>query len=183
MSANQCTATSKRSGVRCRKLISPFASTCRLHGGATPNAVAAAERRRVEQRARGILARDGVRTLAHPVVELVQLAAEAASYKDALGSLVADLDEVRYRARAGESVRGEIVEYGKALDRVGRLLVELARLDVDARFDRLNEATGRLMFDVVMAAGERLGFDMSSDAVRTVFAEETERLNALETVS
>jgi hypothetical protein len=41
----QCRATSKQSGARCRNYSSPFSTTCRFHGSASPQARKAAARR------------------------------------------------------------------------------------------------------------------------------------------
>lgn len=135
---------------------------CKLHGGATRNQATAAQRRQIEDEARRILADLGTaEPVANPLLALQQLAGEVLAFKDALRSLVEKLTNVRYDGPIGEQIRGEVVVYERALDRCGRLLAEIARLNIDARMveigTRIAEAQGVIVVQALSAALDAAG--------------------------
>jgi hypothetical protein len=50
------------------------------------------------------------------------------------------LEQLRYRASAGEQIRGELLMYERALDRSAKFCDSLARLGLDERTVRIAEA-------------------------------------------
>jgi hypothetical protein len=82
----QCTATSKRSGERCRAWAIAGAKTCRTHGSATKRARNKAALRRADAKALAALQALEVRPLDHPVEELPKLGAEFVALKDILAA-------------------------------------------------------------------------------------------------
>lgn len=152
---------------------------CRNHGGAAPQAKAAAARRHAEaqaaERATGLLRREGLTPVTNPVEALTHLVAEVVSFKDVLADRVHSLGEVRYQAGSGgEQLRAEIALYERALDRSARVLADIARLDLDERLVRLNEAQARIITAVLLASAGELGLDLTEPRVVEVVQRQLE---------
>lgn len=90
----------------------------------------------------------------NPLMALMELAAEAMSLKDELKRRVVNLkeEEWRYEGVAGEQIRGEIVLYERALDRITRLLVTMTRLGIEERLARVEERMARQVEAAVAGA-------------------------------
>ena len=58
----------------------------------------------------------------------------------ALEVKVAELTSLRYESNTAEQIRGELVMYERAMAATGRVLTDLARLNLDERSIRLQEA-------------------------------------------
>jgi hypothetical protein len=72
-----------------------------------------------------------------------------------------------------------VAAYERGLDRAGRILVDMAKLDLDERLVRLNEAQGRLMADVLLAAITRAALPQEwHDPLRSALATELRALPA-----
>lgn len=128
---------------------------CRLHGGNFANVAKAAERKRAEAEMRQVLAGLGEsRPVANPLLALRQLAGEVLLLKDMLRGMVERLGSLRYDGLAGEQVRGEVQLYERALDRAAKVLVDIGRLNIDARLVAITQQQA----DVVVAA-LRAGLD------------------------
>lgn len=148
---------------------------CRLHGGNTASQVTGAERRQVEDGARRILADLGAAApIENPLFALQQLAGEVLAFRDALRSMVEKLTGVRYSGEAGEGIRGEVVLYERALDRCTRILVDIARLNLDERLARISERQADIVVEVLQAglkaAGIGPGSQQDQEARRAVAA-------------
>lgn len=70
-----------------------------------------------------------------PYRELMQLAGEMREWKNLLQGIVARLQlaQFRYAGKVGEQIRAEIVLYERAMERLGSMLVAIAKLNLDAR--------------------------------------------------
>jgi hypothetical protein len=70
-----------------------------------------------------------------PYRELMQLAGEMREWKNLLQGIVARLQiaQFRYSGKIGEQIRAEIVLYERAMERLGSMLVSIAKLNLDAR--------------------------------------------------
>jgi hypothetical protein len=94
---------------------------------------------------------------------------------------VADLRELSgYDAKGTESERAVVALYERSLDRTGRLLHELARLDLDARLAVLEHARARLVLGLILRVLEArdLNLDASQLGIaRTLVAAELRALN------
>lgn len=140
-----------RSGGNCRRYTVNGGTRCRLHGGASPQAKAAAKRRLVEADARAALAYEGIVPIDDPIVELGKLANEITGMKNGLAARVAALDSPVFTDAFGsEQVHAEMKLYNESLDRVVKVLDLLGRHDLDARLVRVTEETGKL-FQYVIA--------------------------------
>lgn len=131
-------------------------TVCYRHGGGAPHARAAGRRRmaedKVEKRARALALRLDVVPVHNPLEALAQHIGEEIRLKDALLSLVQDLEEIRYKGAAGEQIRAEITLYERALDRVGTRLAAYARLNIDERLAAIEEAQAEAVITAIEAA-------------------------------
>ena len=159
----RCTATSSRSGKRCRAYAIVGGTVCRAHGGAAPQTKAKAAQRvaveAAEADAYKVLAHHAVRPLTDPLDAMSRLAAEVAAFKDALAARVNALTSLSYTATGAgtEQLRGAVVLYERALDRTGRLLDMLAKRGWEERKVVLAERNGQLLAGVVQAILGQLG--------------------------
>lgn len=141
---DRCNART-RSGGNCRRWPLAGGTRCKLHGGASPRAKAAAKRRLVEADARAALAYEGIEPIDDPIVELGRLAQEVTGMKSALAQRVAALDSPVFTDAFGsEQVHAEIRLYNESLDRCIKILDLLGKHDLDARLVRVQEDQGRL---------------------------------------
>lgn len=155
---------------------------CRTHGAGLPSVRQAAERRELEAAARREVERllPGVVPVADPLSALAELAGEARSWKDAAGQLVAKLEgRVRFTSAAGlEQVRGEVVIYERAVERLNTILSGIARLRIDERLVAIDERRAAVVIAAVEAALVSAGITGTAfDEARLVAAG---RLRALE---
>ncbi len=119
----------------------PGAGRSRKHFGSSPNGRKAAETERIDREARKAL--EGFadfEPVQDPVERLRLLAGRAEAWMAALEIKVAELTSLRYSTATAEQVRGEIQLYERAMAATGKLLVDLARLGLDERSVRVQEA-------------------------------------------
>lgn len=78
-----------------------------------------------------------------PYRELMLLAGEMRAWKNMLRKRVALLKpaQYRYQGRTGEQLRAEIVLYERAMERLGSMLVAIAKLNLDARLVGIRQQT------------------------------------------
>lgn len=173
MDTPQCTATSKRSGQRCKRRPSPGAKTCYMHGGRTAKAAG----RAVEQQARIELARLDLPPVDDPLSELARVCGQVLGWKDMLAEKVNALASLRYENEAGgEQLRAEVALWERALDRCERFLTAMARLNIDERLAKISEERAEVIISVLTAALERAGIAGDQfDAVLTAADEEFAR--------
>lgn len=169
-----------RSGKPCRGSVMRGTDPrprCRHHLGRRAEDVRAeydAQRRamvlvREEQRAR---AAHGLPTAADVLGELQRAFSEAVLWKDAVRALLGELDQVRYRAGAGEQLRGEVVLWGQSLDRVAKIGADLLRLGLEARAAQVSAAQEAAVVlainGTISELGQLYGFDATATEVRSV---------------
>jgi hypothetical protein len=86
----------------------------------------------------------------NPLETLAELVSEVMVYKDFCAQEVARLHgEYRYEGRGGEQLRAEVALYERSLDRAGKLLVEWAKLNIDERLMRIEEAKAATIIEVI----------------------------------
>jgi len=132
-----------RSGGACKRHPGPGLTRCKFHGGASPLALAKAEERLAEARARKTLASLGepVEPVTDAVAALESLAGQCVALTSILRSAVGDLESIRYTSTQGfEQVRGELTAYISLLARTESVLAKIVALDLDSRRLALDQA-------------------------------------------
>ncbi|MCX5522975.1 hypothetical protein OG342_08885 [Streptomyces bobili] len=131
---------------------------CKFHGGAAPQAKAAAVRRQVETEARQVLAELGVPAVGDPLEALLRLAGQVLAWQAATAALVNQLDGIRYRgANGAEQLRAEVVLYERAMDRAVAVLSAIARLNIDERLVAVTERQADAVIGAINVALEAAG--------------------------
>lgn len=140
-----------RAGNPCGKPPKKGQRVCGNHGGDSPQALAAADRRikirELEANINAILVKDGVTRIDDPFELMAQVAAEARDFKDALANRLAAIESIRYKASESgtEQLRAEVLLYERALDRTAKFLDILMKSSFEERRVRISEDTGRLI--------------------------------------
>ena len=115
---------------------------------------------RLEDELRETLVRLDIRPVEDPLTELQKLGGEMLAWKEAIGEKVNLLSSLRYEGTgSGEQLRAEVALYERAVDRLERVLVNMVRLDLDARLVRISEAQGAVIIGALLAAFSDLGLD------------------------
>lgn len=131
---------------------------CKFHGGAAPQAKAAAVRRQVESEARAVLAELGVPAVGDPLEALLKLAGQVLAWQAATAELVNRLDGIRYEGANGvEQVHAEVQLYERSMDRAIQVLAAIARLNIDERLVAVTERQADALVGAVNAAMEAAG--------------------------
>lgn len=120
-------------------------TVCRSHGGAAPQvqrAAAKAQTRREIAKAVDIL---DAPPITDPLRALQELAGQVVEWKDALAARV-DLNQLRYESNImTEQTRGEVQLLERAMDRCNTVLATIAKLNIDERLARIDEATAVML--------------------------------------
>lgn len=139
---------------QCRNTPVRGTNVCRMHGGSAPQVKAKAEERVAQQQfdeeMSRALARLKVAPVDNPLTVLAELAGQAVAFKDALAERVNRLnDDIRYEdMRGSEQLRSEVALWERALDRCERFVTSMARLKIDDRLAKVEEA----QIELVLAA-------------------------------
>lgn len=127
----------------------PGIGHCKLHGGNTPGQKTKADRDRLDQELHTLLEREGVEPLDNPIAQLQLLAGNVVKWQEIIGDKVEQLRTWTYDDISDkEEVRAIILAYERAMDRTGKLLVEMARLNIEERMARVTEAQARIIIEV-----------------------------------
>jgi hypothetical protein len=152
----------------------PGTGRCKLHGGNTPSGRIAA----AEQQARAQLARLDVAPVESALSELAKIAGQVVAWKDMLAEKVNALTSLRYEAEAGgEQLRAEVALWERALDRCGKFLVDMAKLDIDERLARVTEQQAEQISAALTAVLAEMG--LSQDQQRAARAGVARHLRAV----
>jgi hypothetical protein len=171
-----CGATKRQGDGCCRKPAGwgtshPGRGRCRLHGGSTRSQTRRAVDEQIEERARVIVGQLGTRPVENPLAELQQLAGRVLAWEHAIGRMVNDLTSLRYETEFGEQLRSEVALLERAMDRCERVLVAMARLDIDERLVKITQRQADLLNGVVLGAFADVGLSREmQDAVRPAIA-------------
>lgn len=124
-----------------------------------------------------ILAEHGERFLhpdpiGNPLEELLELAAEVKAFKEALRHVASYLySKDRMRSahdKVGEQLRAEIILYERAQERLGHLLVQIAKLGIESKLAQIEVRQRELIERALTIAIQRAGGDLTmQDAART----------------
>ena len=158
---------------------------CRTHLGRSPVVVRAEYLARRQALA---LQDDAERTAAKHgtegldvYAELLALGKEALRWKRACARMLGEVEEIRYRAGSGEQLRAEVKLYTESIERVAKILTDLAKLGIAERAlehqQRVSEAQGVKVAEALRAALTSLGHDPGDAAVQAAVACELRRLS------
>jgi hypothetical protein len=131
---------------------------CRMHLGRKAQPVIA-EARLQEQAERLLYQRDAA-PVTDPLSALQRLAGRAAAWEDIIGEKVNELRSLRYSTEGGEQLRAEIAVMERAMDRLGKLLVDIAKLNIEGRLATVREATAVMLEQALAAALASSGCDL-----------------------
>ncbi|HEX7355292.1 MAG TPA: hypothetical protein VF288_10720 [Mycobacteriales bacterium] len=157
------------------------ASVCaQRHGGSTPQVRAKARERVEERRAMSILARlDAPPPIDHPILELISLAAETKELRRIATERVSALDEIDVTDKMGvERVRAVVGLLERLIDQCTRQLVDMSKLDLQARGLALTRQMAQDTMAAVSRALERAGLGEHDAEVREHLASELRAIRA-----
>jgi hypothetical protein len=122
---------------------------------------------KVQAEASRLLHRMDAPLVENPLTALQALAGRALALEQAIGGIVNDLNSIRYDGIAGgEQLRSEVVVLERAMDRAGRLLVDIAKLNIEDRLAKVTEAQTAMVADALAAVLGEMGLspDQQRDA-------------------
>jgi hypothetical protein len=172
--SRRCRATSKRAGERCKRAAIPGGRVCTIHGGASPRARAAAERRQAESAATALLNAiwdPDAKPITDPVAALQALAGRLEHAARVLGARL-DVEDVDLDNANGTA-------WVRVLRELRQVLVEMERLGLSRREVELAEEAAEQLAAVLRRIFDRLGLSAEQQQlVPTVVPEELRRLAA-----
>jgi len=164
----ECTCPRKNNRGPCHG--SPVTGTerCRMHlGGAAQPVIA--EARLQEEAARLLYQRDAP-AVTDPLSALQRLAGRAAAWEDIIGEKVNEMRSIRYSTEGGEQLRAEIAVMERAMDRLGKLLVDIAKLNIEERLAVIQQRTADMLELALTEALQKSGLDaVGQSAARNEF--------------
>lgn len=181
------------SGQPCGKYAIMGGTVCASHGGASPQARRRAAENLLMIRALKLVPDPDDRAqITDPINSLFEAAEEAQAVKDTLSVLVNELDELGYRGGlqhdedgrlvgvGTEQTRAEFMAYERALERFTKILVDIAKLDLDARRLRIDEwhrqqVSGATLL-VLTSVLTSLGLSIDDQQVRGLVMEQLKAL-------
>lgn len=160
LSERRCSATSKRSGIQCKKPAIPGGTVCAMHGGSAPQVKAAAEQRQVEAAADQEIAKlwpglAGASPVKDPVGSMERLAGALEEMLERTGTKVNELSHVS-AGRDLTQLRGELVLLDKVTGHLRALLESMARLGIAERYVQLEEERASIVVAAFVGALEVL---------------------------
>lgn len=140
-----------RDGAQCRNFAIRGTTVCRMHGGSTTatrnkaaHAVAVAVN---EAKLARFLEQNGYEPVENPLEALRELAGEIVTVKDWLRSQVTHLDhESKVQ---GEQISALMQLYSNFLDKSDRVLVNIAKLNIDERLSNIQQHQAQVMAQVM----------------------------------
>lgn len=131
---------------------------CRKHGGKTLEELRADGRARtLEREAARLLYRRDAPPVTDPWSALQRLAGRAAAWEEIIGEKVNGLRSLRYEGIGGEQLRAEVAVMERAMDRLGSLLIAIARLNIEDRLAGVRKQTADMLERALDAALEEAG--------------------------
>lgn len=133
---------------------------CRMHGGSAPQVKAAAARNLVEQKAAATVTKIGPHVaVTDPLAALGELAGEVLAVKTFLRGLV---DSIQGSMRTtddknAEQMRAEMTAYSASLRDSVQTLATIAKLNIDERLARIEEAKKAMIIDALRRAWAEMG--------------------------
>lgn len=132
----------------------PGTGRCKLHGGGTVSHRTAA----ITEQAKRLLYKHDATPVADPLEALQRLAGRALALEETIGGIVNDLRSYRYETETGgEQLRAEVAILERAMDRAGRLLVDIAKLNIEERLAKVTEKQAQMAMDALASALRDMG--------------------------
>lgn len=169
----RCQGHSKmQAGKQCKGWPRPGLKVCKRHGGHSRESRAKSEafvadrlatttaQHEVTRRVRMVMGSFTSVRIENPLSELQLLAGEMRQWKEAMAERVADLleaEKLRYGTDGGEAVRGEILLYERAMDRLAQTLAAIAKLNIDERLVKIQEGQRDMILAALEAGLSRAG--------------------------
>ena len=151
MSRRTCAAR-KKDGSPCKGPAVRGADKCRMHLGKQPGASI------LQARADQLLHQFDAPAVADPLEALQRLAGRALALEETIGRLVNDLTVIRYESEGGgEQLRAEVAVLERAMDRCGRLLVDIAKLNIEERLAKITEIQVGIIQEAMFAVLGEMG--------------------------
>jgi hypothetical protein len=135
------------------------AGRCKLHGGCAPSGRIAA----LNEQAQRLLYKHDAAPVADPLEALQRLAGRALALEETIGQLVNNLTSIRYEGGeegGAEQLRAEVAVLERAMDRCGRLLVDIAKLNIEERLAKVTEQQAELTMTALAAALGEMGLGL-----------------------
>lgn len=145
----RCKATN-RAGEQCGRPPMRGGRVCASHGGKSPRMLAAAERNLAEAEAVREVTRlsdaRGPLTLPEVYQEMLKAAGIAVAWRDLLEAKVSNLEDYGTATGGAVQVRADVQLFERAMDRTGKVLELIARLDLDSRLVHITEEMGQQIY-------------------------------------
>ncbi len=162
--SRRCTATARRTGQRCGRSAILGGNVCATHGGSIGRVKRRAAERLAENEATAMVARMTIEPVTDPIAELKALAGRALAWEKTFDQKRQELAEFRYRdERSGEQIRAEILLVERGMDRCLAILTAVAKLALDERLVKLEEAKAALVEQLVLGVFTDLGLTPGAD--------------------
>lgn len=139
------------------KTTHPGFGNCHYHGGSSPNGRAHA----LNQQAEKLLYQYDAPPVTDPLIGLQRLAGRVAHAEEVIGEKVNALSSWRYEGHgSGEQLRAEVAMLERTMTHLGRLLVDIAKLNIEGRLATVREATAVMLEQALQAALASSGCDL-----------------------
>lgn len=133
-------------------------TVCHAHGGQGPQVKAKAAESVIEARLERLMYRHQAEPFGDPIEALQRLIGRAMSWEAAIGERVNELTALRFTDDHGaEQMRAEVAVLERAMDRCGKLLVDIAKLNLEERLARVTELQAQMAMDALHAALREMG--------------------------
>lgn len=182
-----------RQGEPCLKYPLAGGTRCLFHGGGSPQARRKAAENLLQMRLLKLVPDPDDRApITDHIEELFLLAEEIKAVKDTLAVMVNDLADIGYRGGlqydddgrlvgvGTEQTRAEFTAYERSLERLGKMLVDIAKLDLDTRRLKITEwHNGQVMgatLLVLTSVLSSLGLSIEDTQVRGLVVEQLKAL-------
>lgn len=169
-----CTAHAKSTGKRCTRPVNDGFTVCRFHGGHSPNAIAGAQVRAFEQKARALIFSydEDRRQITDPFQELLNVASDMAAFRDAIKVLLNDMQDRITQDVGGvgggnteETLRPVFVAYERAQERVATILAKIVQLGIEDRMARVTERQAETFARLIDGIVTDLGHNPTDPAI------------------
>jgi hypothetical protein len=156
MDPRRCQARSKQSGEQCKRYAIAGGTVCTMHGGKSPAVRAAAEERLLVAAADRVVADlwvglDQATPVKDPVASLERLAGALEQLVDETGRQVSTMKNLAGGGHLTQ-LRAEVTLFDRALDRLSRVLVDMARLGIAEKHIELEQQRAQIIIAAFLAA-------------------------------